>query len=123
MADENVQEKISPEARFVLAARALIPAGTKTLMVRYSGSGDSGQVDEIDLNGRYSPELTELPWQHEFNQALEPLIWVDVSPNNEGGGGELEIDFEAGVLTRSEYYNVEHTEHVGEQVYKDGKWS
>ena len=74
--------------------------GVTRLEANYSGYGDSGNVDDIEL---YSGEALLKPEHH--TEELTDFVWglaYNTSPgfeNNEGGDGELSWDIEADEVT------------------------
>jgi hypothetical protein len=77
----------------------------KTFVISFSGSGDSGQIDDIsgkDVNGdevKVPENVAKIVEAYAYD-ALDsiPYDWV----NNEGGWGELYIDMQDGSI-RCEY--------------------
>lgn len=101
--------------------------GYKRVIANYSGYGDEGSMQviqgitqedgelhsegSVDFPVRYGDPLTD---------AFEALAWVDVSGDNDGGGGYIKVDVETGKITRQEYYNVSSTEDLEEVEVTNG---
>lgn len=109
---------------FILAYRAKVGSAT----LEFSGSGDSGDYDgstlydlagnnvplHVSKDGVWVDALT--PEHKALDEALSK--WFDDNSsnlidwdwyNNEGGGGEIAIDFSTGKVDVSGYYNVQET--------------
>jgi len=96
--------------------------GIKRLTVQYSGSGDSGQTDDIstepikrDLLLDELFEDTEKP----LKEILDEFTWRAIEEheggfyNNEGGYGEVVFDI------KNRTVKMEHNNYVQETVYSE----
>jgi len=96
--------------------------GVKRLVVQYSGSGDSGQTDDINAE----PEKCDLLMDELFedtDRSLKSIIdefaWEAIENheggfyNNEGGYGEIIFDVKARTIT------MEHNNYVQETIYSE----
>lgn len=117
---------------------ALTAMGAKCVVVEYSGSGDSGQIDNCVIDGD-SENDAEVEAFEEFGRFDEKKGWIREARlekrkltevikdycdhiidqehggycNNDGGDGVLELDVEAGMLTltHNENYMAVNTTH------------
>lgn len=116
---------------------ALRKAGVDCVSANYSGYGDSGQFEDVSLEGG-SPEGIRISLQevrHEYDgdtktythwlsegcselqSAVESLLygWVEREhggyENNEGGAGQIDIDVTTGEVkwSHDDYYQESHT--------------
>jgi hypothetical protein len=97
----------------LLEARVL---GVRTLTIEYSGSGDSGSINDIAFDGgSYTPQSdVDAPGQPRLYTRLEQAAYEVLGPlpfdwqNNDGGSGTLTIDIVAGtwVCNHTEYERV-----------------
>lgn len=96
--------------------------GIKRLTVQYSGSGDSGQTDDISTE----PEKRNLLLDELFEdtekslkEILDEFTWQAIEEheggfyNNEGGYGEVVFD------TKNRTVTMEHNNYVQETVYSE----
>ena len=96
--------------------------GIKRLVVQYSGSGDSGQTDDISTE----PEKRNLLLDELFEdtekslkEILDEFTWQAIEEheggfyNNEGGYGEVVFD------TKNRTVTMEHNNYVQETVYSE----
>lgn len=131
------------EAKDVLSRAALAQKakdiGVTAVVIRYSGSGDSGQVDEVEYVNKEGVVVDEAKWQEleEFfaEWAFDELISNsehDGFWNNEGGYGSIDIDFETNDIKWDHSDYIQHTsdtshhlsfltgEKLEQDSYKDG---
>ncbi|MDH7639210.1 DUF6878 family protein [Sphingomonas oryzagri] len=111
----------------------LAQAGITSLIVRFDGGGDSGQIEEIDA--RRGEEATEVPTgdvellvtnygadrafaeTQPIDRSIETFCYAllasahDGWENNEGAYGEFIFDIAAGTVTLDFNYRVIETEH------------
>jgi hypothetical protein len=145
----NQRELIDGEPSWRSCMRALVPVleeqGVSWVCVTFSGYGDSGAIDDLDVfnhnndsvllkgnitypkarmvyaNGFYETEVDLVT--ESINDALEAMIydWLESTNvdwyNNDGGQGELTIDFSQGLVDGYVDYNIKetergHTEHI-----------
>ncbi len=99
--------------------QALISAGVTEIVATYSGSGDEGNFEGIELVGSGGvPRGFPLPSR--VAGLIEALV-DELSPPNyedgEGGGGELRLKVEdATILHESYEFVIERSSH-GEETY------
>ena len=103
----NVRQGLMDADLTEVGIRALL--GEQVFIVEYSGSGDSGQLDNIYIEGsdetvdQHVQDLVE----HYIDRYLEGLPdWY----NNEGGGGQARLDTTTGALDFTHYQNHENSE-------------
>jgi hypothetical protein len=113
----------------------LAQAGITSLVVRFDGGGDSGQIEEIDA--RRGEEATELPTgdvellvtnygadrvfaeTQPIDRGIETFCYAllasahDGWENNEGAYGEFTFDIAAGTVALDFNYRVTEIEHHG----------
>lgn len=85
----------------------LLKAGITGIIARYSGEGDSGALeDEIDF--LTTDERPARPYEPDVLTELFEKLHDELSPdgyeNNDGGGGQFQIDEKTGVLTHESYF-------------------
>ena len=93
----------------------------KRITVQYSGSGDSGQTDDIDVEPSSRANLLDENFDDKetIREALDRICWSAIEDqhdgfyNNEGGFGELVID----VLEKTIQLN--HTDYIQETDYNE----
>jgi hypothetical protein len=86
----------------------------KTIAMYYSGSGDEGHTDGYDYNeetgyGDQPLHDEDSPKTYKLEDAFDSLAWANVSGNNDGGGGVITVDVDAGTITRKEFYYQQTT--------------
>lgn len=83
--------------------------GVRQVIVEFSGSGDSGDIDNIDWvfdpsTPAEARDINDSPSLHEnLYQLLSSIVHIDWV-NDEGGGGELTIDLNTMEYTVDSYY-------------------
>lgn len=96
--------------------------GIKRLVVQYSGSGDSGQTDDINTEpAKRDLLLDELfeDTEKSLKEILDEFTWQAIEEheggfyNNEGGYGEVVFD------TKNRTVTMEHNNYVQETVYSE----
>lgn len=93
----------------------------KRIAVQYSGSGDSGQTDDVDVEPSSRANLLDENFDDKetIREALDRICWSAIEDqhdgfyNNEGGFGELVID----VLEKTIQLN--HTNYIQETDYNE----
>lgn len=102
--------------------------GVSQIEVYYSGYGDSGQLDGINVTPN-NPTLDDIefdsityPWrptegvQRSLNDALQDFVWEEITKryggfeNNDGGQGELTWDITDNMITLDHSWNIMTTE-------------
>lgn len=97
-------------------------AGYIKLIIRYSGGGDSGDIDEVlaeDAGGneQYINEIDNID-----KEAISDYVYYNLLEgiedwyNNDGGYGEIEVDLntlEYSISNNIRVYDVESYEHSG----------
>jgi hypothetical protein len=85
------------------------------IVVRYSGSGDEGYVDEIIGFGSLDADAEKTEFNDEHLKNLIDEVFCHVTPdgfeNNEGGDGEIHIYPAIQKMIVHHYENVIHQEH------------
>lgn len=92
----------------------LVEAGVHTLVVAYSGSGDSGGIDYVDAydkdSGLMGPALKEVLTKYpEVRRAIDDYAYSLMPAGfeiNEGSDGEISFDVETGTWSREHNQNV-----------------
>ena len=97
----------------------LVDLGVKSIIVNYSGSGDSGQIDEILFQDSEDNETTQEVYS-DVRDIIEKRSYDLLNPiedwyNNEGGYGQIVIQVPSGeytienniYITETETYNHE----------------
>jgi hypothetical protein len=98
--------------------------GVKTIFVKYSGGGDSGQIDSITFSKTTeedNADIVNLNLPDELSNTLYSRAYKLLDPiedwyNNDGGYGEIQIKVPTGEYTivNNIYYNqVDTYEHEG----------
>ena len=96
--------------------------GIKRLVVQYSGSGDSGQTDDINTEpAKRDLLLDELfeDTEKSLKEILDEFTWQAIEEHeggfykNEGGYGEVVFD------TKNRTVTMEHNNYVQETVYSE----
>jgi len=93
----------------------------KRITVQYSGSGDSGQTDDIDVEPSSRKNLLDEKFNDEetIHEALDRICWDAIEDeqsgfyNNEGGFGELVIDVDEKTI------QLNHTNYIQETEYNE----
>ena len=93
----------------------------KRITVQYSGSGDSGQTDDIDVEPSSRKNLLDEKFDDKetIHEALDRICWGAIEDeqsgfyNNEGGFGELVIDVDEKTI------QLNHTNYIQETVYSE----
>ena len=93
----------------------------KRITVQYSGSGDSGQTDDIDVepSGRANLLDENFDDKETIREALDRICWSAIEDeqsgfyNNEGGFGELVIDVDEKTI------QLNHTNYIQETDYSE----
>ena len=116
--------------------------GVTGILVRYDGSGDSGQIEEIqyctepvddieeieDKIDYHSPKLNEL--NSDLEKAIEDLVYkflledIEDWYNNEGGYGEVSIMVPSGnywINNNIRIIDYEHYTHEGSLIEKSAE--
>ena len=92
-------------------AKILRPAGYRMLKFMYSGSGDSGAIDEYEVthDRLYGSELVDDPnFPHGTVERVQELMYHFLPggwETNEGGQGTVEFDIETGTITVNHGFN------------------
>lgn len=98
----NKDQTIKVKLQRVLSLLKAQDRGIRTIQIEFSGSGDSGDIDEVDFlnyedNSVTLPEsiisvevFTDLAWEIISDKVDSVGDWV----NNEGGFGNIIIDVE-----------------------------
>ena len=114
--------------------QALKDKGVRTIRISFSGSGDSGDIDEVeymdmndlsswqqgyqgpDHDDSYYNQIKDLFYEFVDTQACKHGDWV----NNEGGYGSVEIST-IDASYRIDYYQrtVSEYSHDGQSIYKE----
>jgi hypothetical protein len=97
-----------------MALFALAEKGVKTVIMRYSGGGDSGSIEEIEAEDRYEKTIneSELKRWNEIKLALEEWGYKRLENtegdwiNNEGGSGTFTIQVPSGDYELAHSINV-----------------
>ena len=107
--------------------------GVKSIMINFSGSGDSGDIDDVeytDMNGTSSwsnnyigpdtsneldNEISDLFYDFVDEQACRHGDWV----NNEGGYGTMIINVDGTYQLDYHQRTTEFCQHSGESIYKE----
>jgi hypothetical protein len=103
-------KKDADEERTILAA-AMMSLGVKTVLIRFSGGGDSGQIDDIEIDmhpGHEEPAGLNKKlesWAYKFLEGVG-VDWY----NNDGGQGEIEFDLTTTPAYFSAYVDQNYTE-------------
>lgn len=95
--------------------------GITLIKVQYSGSGDSGQTDDIDITPEKRHEMLDEKMESgkTIREALDEFAWKGIEDNesgfynNEGGYGEIIFD----VAERT--VKMEHNNYIQETVYSE----
>jgi hypothetical protein len=95
--------------------------GITLIKVQYSGSGDSGQTDDIDITPEKRHEMLDEKMESgkTIRDALDEFAWKGIEDNesgfynNEGGYGEIIFD----VAERT--VKMEHNNYIQETVYSE----
>jgi len=93
----------------------------KRITVQYSGSGDSGQTDDIDVEPSSRANLLDEKFDDNetIREALDRICWSAIEDqhdgfyNNEGGFGELVIDVDEKTI------QLNHTNYIQETDYNE----
>lgn len=115
MSREIIQTTIPLESGFTNILFNLAAQGVKNIIIRYSGSGDSGQLDEMIAIKR--DDSTEYELENSLKTRIENYVFsnlIDRLPdwyNNEGGGGELVIEVADASYSCDHYVNIEQDEN------------
>jgi len=85
---------------------ALKGAGVAILEASYSGSGDEGNFDGVEaLSGDELPRDYEVPTEIEtLLEALADDLATPGYQNNDGGGGQVRLIVDTGMITHESYY-------------------
>lgn len=117
-----VAAKLRGEENSLLTYLAsLYEQGVRLVRVHFSGGGDSGDIDSVDCYDDVETKQSHDKLADDFDEdgfrdALHALITSKVTHdwyNNEGGGGEININLETCNLSVRSYY-YETVEHDGD---------
>jgi hypothetical protein len=114
------QQKQEPQAEPSLRDKLLNylgALGIKRLTVDYSGSGDSGQTDDISTVPDRNMILDEKfeDTDKELKQVIDEFAWEAIENNesgfynNDGGQGRIVFDVKKRTITMEHYNNVIET--------------
>jgi hypothetical protein len=118
----KVEDKKLRKIDLGMALFALAEQGVKTIIMRYSGGGDSGSIEEIEAEDRYEKTINEskLKRWDEIQTALEEWAYKRLQNtegdwiNNEGGSGAFTIQVPSGKYELAHSINVtEDYDHEG----------
>ena len=126
---DKEQEKII-KASLLLALK---DRGVKEISINFSGSGDSGDIDDIeftDMNGNSSwSDAYQADNPQEFDNQIRDLFYEFVDDhackhgdwvNNEGGYGTMHIDVTTGKWNLDYHQRTtEEYSSIGETIYND----
>ena len=111
--DAQPDKEILAEKTALLTA--LQEAGVTVAVIEYSGCGDSGQVDTIELQPSGIGEAATIRKLEEQLEGFTALLIDHYHcgyENNEGGGGSVTIDVVAGTVQYDSYdYYTETEDH------------
>lgn len=124
------REKPITKFEIGLILKDLATYGVKRILVRYSGGGDSGEIDEVEavfeekkvrrkVKGRYKMVIAKNPeipnWSGIEDKIKEwtydRLTHEDDWCNNEGGEGNIKIEVPTGKYKLNHGVHVMHTEY------------
>lgn len=103
---------------YLLILKRLQDSGTKSIRIEFSGSGDDGDIDDIEFfDDDYNNVLLNSHTIDAISNELRELAWVLISEkvdrvgdwiNNEGGFGHIIIDVE------KKTYNLNYNQRTTE---------
>ena len=105
---ENSVTAVNQIKSWITANRdQLLQAGIVHIVARYSGEGDEGSLeDEIEF--LTADEHLADPYEPDTLTTLLEQLHNELSPegyeNNDGGGGEFQINVTTGILTHESYF-------------------
>jgi hypothetical protein len=108
-----------PDARWVAFGKLKKECGlTGSIVIEYNGSGDSGNIERVSWYDGDGAESPPSPSQDRVERAFWDLL-VDMHggwENNDGGQGEITIDFDRGIVDWTHgdnYTETSTTSHDG----------
>lgn len=103
------------ELPFLVGLKALHAKGVAKIVITYSGSGDSGQVDDVEARALDEVEA-DMKLDHKLVEQLENWAYGIIPAgfeNEDGGYGRVEIDL---ATLKATLY---HTDYITETVDRD----
>jgi len=99
----------------------------KRITVQYSGSGDSGQTDDIDVEPSSRKNLLDEKFDDKetIHEALDRICWGAIEDeqggfyNNEGGFGELVVDVDEKTIQLNHTNYIQETEYNEYPIYNE----
>lgn len=116
---QELKEELSLRDKLLNYLGAL---GIKRLTVHYSGSGDSGQTDDISTEPANRNMILDEKFEdtdRELKDIIDEFAWGAIEDNeggfynNDGGQGSIIFDVKNRTIT------MEHYNNVVEQVYEE----